>query len=1227
MRRFFWILLLLCSIAAAQDKPYRILNSFNAGELTPLLSAREDLAKYQSGCSLIENLFPLPQGGAQKRPGTKYVATVKDANYATPLVSFEYSTEQSYIIELGNEYMRFYKDGGQIKYTDISFGADPSGDFAEGATMTGADSNTTAIVVAEVSTQVYTIKYEQGTWTDGEIISCGDANVDCAVGYPTTTASSTPVEISTDFSHSELYSIQFTQSADVLYFVHPNHPPQKLSRYSHDHWILEDIVFDRPPFLSENTTDITITPSTSATDVTSGETYSESTKWSVDHAAAYAFDDVSTGVNGWATADGEASDQWIKVDFGAGDEKTIVRVKLQPLRSIAWFHRGPKYWKLEGSPNDIDWTKIPASSWNAFCQVYDTNEVEGDDIGNYTNWMDVSFTNSTPYRYYRIWVHSNWGGDVVAVKEIEMFETAGNTYTANADLFTSDHVGSYWQITHTVEANVIEGSMDAVDACSADLEMQLGRNVRLITDGSWVGTIALQKSYDDGDTWKDVTTHTLKSNVGSNLDFSGEETEDDAIYRVIMLTITGATACDYTLTAESIDVDGVIKITSCTSPTTVTATTIHALGGTTATKYWAEGAWSDKRGYPRTTTFFQDRLFFGGNNYDPQTIWGSKTGDYYNMKAGAEDDDALKFTISSRQINSIQWLIGKGKLLIGTSGAEWTMSGSTDEPITPSNVKAEQQSIYGSASLQANLANESVLFFQRGARKMRELAYNWELDSYVAPDMTILAKEVTGDGITDSSFQQIPDSILWCIRDDGEIATFSYERKEMITSWSRQITDGDFESGAIIHGDPEDEVWVSVKRTIDGSDVRYIEYFSTRDFNSDVNDAFYVDCGISYDGSETNKVNGLDHLKGKTVAILADGEVHPSRSVLSDENCVAHWAMNDNAATATVADSVGSHNGTYKDGDGDVNTDTGSVTGKINGALDFDGDEYVEVADHNDFSFGDGTDDSPFGISAWIYMDDAADFPIVSKIATNNYEYALYVNTSKLQCFISKLDVSAYQGRKYNTALSTGQWYHIVMTYDGRGGATAHDGIKLYVDAAKKDDTDDNFGTYGAMDNGTAAVGIGRSEVYANGKIDNVMIFNKELSQAEISALYYSGNGTEDVGEITLDYSASKIHVGLPYTVQLKTMPLSWLAQGMTIQGRIKRINGIIPRWFESGDFYFGKDVDHKEIVSIDRMTTDETSHLKTFPPGYGRGGQVYIYQRSPEPLTLLSLAIEFQIY
>ena len=231
------------------------------------------------------------------------------------------------------------------------------------------------------------------------------------------------------------------------------------------------------------------------------------------------------------------------------------------------------------------------------------------------------------------------------------------------------------------------------------------------------------------------------------------------------------------------------------------------------------------------------------------------------------------------------------------------------------------------------------------------------------------------------------------------------------------------------------------------------------------------------------------------------------------DSCVAHWKLNDNAASSTVIDSMGDHNGTYH-GTGGVDdyTNAHSVAGKVNTALDFDGtQDYVEIADSADFTFGDGTDDSPFSISVWVYMDSAASFRIISKYASGKSEWELLFVNSKLYFSLYKVDnVAIYQSRYYNTALSAGQWYHIVATYDGSGGVTAHDGIKIYIDGVRKDDTDDNAGTYVAMDNGTATVWVGRfTTSYANGQIDNVKIFNKELTQEEVTFLYNGGFGTE----------------------------------------------------------------------------------------------------------------------
>ena len=248
---------------------------------------------------------------------------------------------------------------------------------------------------------------------------------------------------------------------------------------------------------------------------------------------------------------------------------------------------------------------------------------------------------------------------------------------------------------------------------------------------------------------------------------------------------------------------------------------------------------------------------------------------------------------------------------------------------------------------------------------------------------------------------------------------------------------------------------------------------------------------------------------------------------------VAHWTMNDNADSNAVVDATGNHDGVYHGTGGtDDYTSSHDVTGKVNGALDFDGtQDYVEIADHDDFSFGDGSNDSPFSISAWIYMDNIVSFIVASKFVAGNYEWVIRTSSSKLIFALSHLDFSAVLERLCSTTLFNGQWYHVVGTYDG-SGTTAHDGMKIYIDGARKDDTDGNYETYTAMDNGTAPVQIGRLTTnYANGKIDNAMLFNVVLTQGEIDRLYNTGRGTETLTGV-------EVRTTLPRRIGKSSMPL-----------------------------------------------------------------------------------------
>ena len=239
-----------------------IIDKFNGGEYSPKVDCRDDLEKYYSGCRTMENMYAEPYGNASNQPGTYFVNEVKDSNDTTILIPFKHSIGQSYQLEFGDLYIRFYKDRGQIVYTTLTIDAQPAGgDWAAGDVLTGGTSGVTCEVVAVVSSTVYTVKHVTGTWTDGEVITADDANArDCGAGYPTVAASTTPCEVVSPYASADLYGLQYKQSADVMIITHIDHeyPVYKLSRTAHDDWTIETVDFEYGPFLPENTTATTI---------------------------------------------------------------------------------------------------------------------------------------------------------------------------------------------------------------------------------------------------------------------------------------------------------------------------------------------------------------------------------------------------------------------------------------------------------------------------------------------------------------------------------------------------------------------------------------------------------------------------------------------------------------------------------------------------------------------------------------------------------------------------------------------------------------------------------------------------------------------------------------------------------------------------------------------------------------------------------------------------------
>ncbi len=194
--------------------------------------------------------------------------------------------------------------------------------------------------------------------------------------------------------------------------------------------------------------------------------------------------------------------------------------------------------------------------------------------------------------------------------------------------------------------------------------------------------------------------------------------------------------------------DGYMKVTARADTTNITVEIIKDLGSATASADWSLGSFSDTTGHPSCVTFFEQRLVFAGTTSQPQTIFFSKSGDYENMDANIggtiADDDAIIYTIASNQVNAIRFMTATRTLIIGTAGGEFTVSGGgTDSAVTPTNILIKKQSNHGSANVDAISVGNATLFLQRAKRKIRELAYNFDVDGYIAPDMTILAEHIT----------------------------------------------------------------------------------------------------------------------------------------------------------------------------------------------------------------------------------------------------------------------------------------------------------------------------------------------------------------------------------------------------------------------------------------------------------------------------------------------------
>lgn len=459
------------------------------------------------------------------------------------------------------------------------------------------------------------------------------------------------------------------------------------------------------------------------------------------------------------------------------------------------------------------------------------------------------------------------------------------TLTASASIFNANMVDDLIALTHFVDSDYKKGTPSA-NGTNLIVSVLPHSTVYVESFGFWDGNFTLEKY--DRLTGQWVKIRSQSGNRSQNYNLTEENDSDEITqYRVTSTEFntdvwSGENEQQrgyITIQAFGNDYTGHVLITGYTSATQVTGTVKKQLASTEATKDYQFASWSQKNGFPTCAGFFEDRLVFAGSKAEPQTFWASKTGDYYNFGTSipALDNDAITATLNGGQMNGIKAIIAFGEMILLTAGGEYKVTGN-GKPITGENVLSQAQEYRGISDVLPVTVGSRIVYLQQQGNLIRDLAYSYDVDKYTGDDLNLLAAHLfERHKITSMTYQQTPNSIVWCTREDGVLLGLTYLKEQDVYAWHQHSTaHGKFINVCAISGPQEDELYCVVER--EGN--YYVERMVAREASTEPEDQYFVDSGITVSGNtKTNEVTGLDHLEGLEVAILADGNVQPLQTV------------------------------------------------------------------------------------------------------------------------------------------------------------------------------------------------------------------------------------------------------------------------------------------------------------------------------------------------------------
>ena len=901
-----------------------IQTSFNAGRLSKRLEGRIDLAKYANGCRVLQNFIPQIQGPAEKRPGTRYVADANPGpvagseNSHVRLIPFQFSTDDAYILEFTNEAIRVYRNEGQVlappvvfEPADIDLTLDQINlgtvrhylAHQHGPYRISVSAGGTLPPGLVGGTDYFIVNNEEGTF------AFVDADVDTSPGNDWIQVtreidfSSTRVSITSNtitFPDGHGY-----QSGDgplrVTLTGGPGPIPMELA-VDTDYFVIR--ISDTVLKLSETRRGVPV-------NLTDNGNGASTFTLHLDHGYSAGFHDGPVQFVTTGTLPGGinlATDYWV-------NRFDPSRVQLSTTRegsalNITSAAGGGIHTMIPRDPNDafrfqlsltFDGVSVPITGVGAFVftltpsaglpfQIFSpyhgafvpddqpTSEIYELFFTQSADVMFLAHKDHAPMSLSRMG-HDQWTLeeiffdfppflDLNTNKEINLYVTSatGNMtifaedFTGNklTDFFTADDVGRHIRIggDPAIRNRLWEVSLspDVV----ADEELHFDGNLYKVTNGPGATGVNPPIHTTRGQNELDRVTPTTA--------LAWTFLHRGAAWATITGFVDGGEVAA-TVIQDGIDIQFAQTVVNAAAPDGITkrieSTPDHAFG-----------AWDSLvEGYPRTVTFFEERLWWAATVRSPQTLWASQTGDFQNHEETDTDESGLRFTLNTDEVNVIEWISPGQDLAIGTAGGEFiAQGGGADEGLTPTNLRIVRHSNFGSRVAVMPLRIEQVvLFIQRSGARMRELVFDFDTDSFVAPDISVMADDLFGQSVpTDSgdssifdktnsprtlAFQQEPKRNVWIALDSGELLCMTYDRTQEVVGWhTHEIGNlGWTVMGVAVIPNPDgdaDQLWIAVRTGTQPTDSIQI-MFLEKPWHEDreLVDAFYVDSGLTLDES------------------------------------------------------------------------------------------------------------------------------------------------------------------------------------------------------------------------------------------------------------------------------------------------------------------------------------------------------------------------------------------